>query len=94
MTQQGPRVSLKCSDYVNAGTKFSFEICILLVVQQLREAWAYKQPHRFLLFDRDAKFGADVVSANDKTKTGTNTTLCLVGYQDELILIAFTAFVP
>jgi hypothetical protein len=32
----------------------------LWVVQQLREAWAYKQPHRFLLFDRDAKFGADV----------------------------------
>jgi len=27
----------------------------LWVVQQLREAWAYKQPHRFLLFDRDAK---------------------------------------
>ena len=24
---------------------------------------AYKQPHRFLLFDRDAKFGAEVVSA-------------------------------
>jgi putative transposase len=35
----------------------------LWVLQQLREAWAYKQPHRFLLFDRDAKFGADVVSA-------------------------------
>ena len=35
----------------------------LWVVQQLREAWAYKQSHRFLLFDRDAKFGADVVSA-------------------------------
>ena len=35
----------------------------LWVVQQLREAWAYKQPHRFLLFDRDAKFGADVFSA-------------------------------
>jgi len=35
----------------------------LWVVQQLREAWAYKQPHRFLLFDRDAKFGADVVPA-------------------------------
>jgi len=35
----------------------------LWIVQQLREAWAYKQPHRFLLFDRDAKFGADVVSA-------------------------------
>ena len=35
----------------------------LWVVQQLREAWAYTQPHRFLLFDRDAKFGAEVVSA-------------------------------
>jgi putative transposase len=35
----------------------------LWVVQQLREAWAYKQPHRFLLFDRGAKFGAEVVSA-------------------------------
>src|ERR1700687_1416374 len=35
----------------------------LCVVQQLREAWAYKEPHRFLLFDRDAKFGADSVSA-------------------------------
>src|SRR6202049_3886688 len=33
----------------------------LWVVQQLREAWAYKQPHRFLLFDQDSKFGADVV---------------------------------
>ena len=35
----------------------------LWIVQQLREAWVYKQPHRFLLFDRDAKFDADVVSA-------------------------------
>jgi hypothetical protein len=35
----------------------------LWVAQQLREAWVYKEPHRFLLFDRDAKFGADVVSA-------------------------------
>jgi putative transposase len=32
-------------------------------VQQLREAWVYKQPHRFLLFDRGAKFAADVISA-------------------------------
>jgi len=35
----------------------------LWVVQQLREAWAYKQPHRFMLFDRDSKFGTDVISA-------------------------------
>ena len=34
----------------------------LWVGQQLREAWAYKQPNRFLLFDHDAKFGADVIS--------------------------------
>jgi putative transposase len=44
------------------------------VVQQLREAWAYQQPHRFLLFDRDAKF-ADVFSAvrdmgSEPTRTG------------------------
>ena len=35
----------------------------LWIVQQLREAWAYQQPHRFLLCDREAKFGVDVVSA-------------------------------
>src|SRR5260370_36107273 len=35
----------------------------LWVVQQLREAWAYQQPHRFLLLDRDAKFTAEVLSA-------------------------------
>ena len=36
---------------------------VLWVLQQLPEAWAYKQPHKFLLFDRDAKFGTAVVSA-------------------------------
>ena len=30
------------------------------IVLQLREAWGYEQPHRFLIFDRDAKFSADV----------------------------------
>jgi hypothetical protein len=35
----------------------------------LREAWADKQPHRFLPFDRDAKFGADVVSAAKHRKS-------------------------
>jgi putative transposase len=35
----------------------------LWVVQQLREAWAYQPPDRFLLFDRDAQFGAEVDSA-------------------------------
>ena len=34
----------------------------LWIVQQLREAWPYTAAHRFLLFDRDAKFGNDVVS--------------------------------
>ena len=35
----------------------------LWIVQQLREAWPYTPAHRFLLFDRDAKFGGDVVTS-------------------------------
>jgi len=35
----------------------------LWIVQQLREAWPYTPAHRFLLFDRDAKFGDDVVTS-------------------------------
>ena len=35
----------------------------LWIVQQLREAWPYVPAHRFLLFDRDAKFGPDVIAA-------------------------------
>ena len=35
----------------------------LWVTLQLHEAWKWDQPpHRFLIFDRDAKFGADVVT--------------------------------
>jgi transposase InsO family protein len=33
------------------------------IVQQMREAWPYAPAHKFLLFDRDAKFGSDVVLA-------------------------------
>jgi transposase InsO family protein len=29
---------------------------------QLREVWGYDKPHRFLIFDHDAKFSADVIS--------------------------------
>jgi putative transposase len=35
----------------------------LWIVQQMREAWPYASMHKFLLFDRDSKFGRDVVSA-------------------------------
>ena len=35
----------------------------LWIVQQLREAWPYVPAHKFLLFDRDSKFGTDVISA-------------------------------
>ena len=35
----------------------------LWIVQQMREAWPYQLADRFLLFDRDAKFGNDVVSS-------------------------------
>jgi len=34
----------------------------LWIVQQMREAWPYTAAQRFLLFDRDSKFGNDVVS--------------------------------
>ena len=34
----------------------------LWIAQQMREAWPYMPAHRFLLFDRDSKFGNDVVS--------------------------------
>ena len=35
----------------------------LWIVMQLREAWEDDQPNRFLIFDRDSKFSADVVAA-------------------------------
>ena len=35
----------------------------LWIVQQLREAWPYVPAHKFLLFDRESKFGTDVISA-------------------------------
>ena len=35
---------------------------VLWIVQQMREAWPHTAAHRFLLFDRDAKFGDDVLS--------------------------------
>ena len=34
----------------------------LWIVQQMREAWSYTTAHRFLLFDRNAKFGNRVVA--------------------------------
>ena len=33
----------------------------LWIVQQMREAWPYSPAHRFLIFDRDAKFGSSVL---------------------------------
>ena len=35
----------------------------LWIVLQLRAAWGYDQPHRFLIFDRDAKFSEEVILA-------------------------------
>jgi transposase InsO family protein len=37
--------------------------CAFWIVQQMREAWPYAVTHKFLLFDRDSKFGSDVLSA-------------------------------
>jgi putative transposase len=41
----------------------------LWIVLQLREVWVYDQPQRFLVFDRDAKFSADVVSTVKQNDT-------------------------
>jgi transposase InsO family protein len=35
----------------------------LWIGQQMREAWPYAAAHKFLLFDRDSKFGSEVLSA-------------------------------
>jgi putative transposase len=35
----------------------------LWIVQQMREAWPYAAAPKFLLFDRDSKFGSEVLSA-------------------------------
>ena len=32
------------------------------VALQLRQSWGYDQPQQFLIFDRDAKFNADIVA--------------------------------
>jgi hypothetical protein len=37
------------------------------ITRQMREAWSYSPAHKFLLFDRDAKFGKDVVSFTRET---------------------------
>jgi transposase InsO family protein len=41
----------------------------LWIGQQMREAWPSARAQRFLLFDRDAKFGKDVISAAKKLGT-------------------------
>jgi len=35
----------------------------LWIVQQMREAWPYAPAQKFLIFDRDGKFGNDVIRA-------------------------------
>jgi putative transposase len=44
----------------------------LWIVQQLREAWPYVPAHRFLLFDRDAKFGPDVIAGGYRLRKPTD----------------------
>jgi hypothetical protein len=43
----------------------------LWIVLQLREAWGFDEPYRFLIFDRDAKFSADVVWTRQTVRRGT-----------------------
>ena len=39
------------------------------IVLQLREAWGFEPPPRFLIFDRDSKFSADVVTTVEDNGT-------------------------
>ena len=56
------REAIAAMDFFTVPTlTFGVLYCFFLIGHD-REAWAYKQPHRFLLFDRDAKFGVDVIS--------------------------------
>jgi transposase InsO family protein len=41
----------------------------LWIVQQMQEAWPYARAPRFLVFDRDSKFGNDVLSAAENLGT-------------------------
>jgi putative transposase len=45
----------------------------LWIVQQMREAWPYAPAPRFLLFDRDFKFGSDVGFGREGHGKPTNT---------------------
>jgi putative transposase len=40
----------------------------LWIVQQMREAWPYATARKFLLFDRDSKFGDEVLTAGVEAK--------------------------
>jgi hypothetical protein len=47
----------------------------LWIVLRLREAWGYEQPHRYLIFDRDAKLSADLVSSVRDSDTSNRSEL-------------------
>jgi putative transposase len=53
--RHGPRKILRCNVTRNPSAFW--------IVQQMREAWPYARAQKFLLFDRDAKFGNEVICA-------------------------------
>jgi hypothetical protein len=56
-----PNIYVRCRPY--AATKETRDPNALWIVQQMRGAWPYAPAHRVLLFDRDSKFGNDVISS-------------------------------
>jgi len=56
----------------------------LWIALQLREVWGYDQPHRFLIFDRDAKFSADAISTIKQNGTKTIRTAFRSPWQNGL----------
>jgi hypothetical protein len=51
------------------------------VALQLRQTWGYDQPQRFLIFDRDAKFNADVARVFDILAAKFGFTTNAKGYR-------------
>jgi putative transposase len=56
----------------------------LWIVQQMREAWPYAKAQKFLLFDRDSKFGNDVICMAKSLGTEPVRTAFLHPWQNEV----------
>jgi hypothetical protein len=64
------------------------------IVQQLREAFPFESAHRFLIFDRDAKYGLEVPIVVRWTYSESRRLRCLSLRNDVIQQVSSTAFDP